>query len=95
MLGLSSGETLGQSLQGRLAGALVPVPALPATRLPDGLDDPLVVHPAGGCAQVTTQSRATRVAPYPHPADRGGDGDRGQLPDRWMCGDGPPGEPVG
>src|SRR5580700_8039522 len=31
----------------------------------------------------------------PRPArTRGGDGDRGQLPDRRMCGDGPPGEPV-
>jgi hypothetical protein len=37
--GLSSGEALGQGLQGRLGGALGRVPVQPATRLPDGLDD--------------------------------------------------------
>ena len=44
--GLSSGEALGQGLQGRLGGALGRVPAQPATRLADRLDDLLVVHTA-------------------------------------------------
>ena len=71
--GLSSDEALGQGLRGRLGGARGRVPARPATRLPDGLNDLLVVHPAlrGACRSrpsyesFTAQPRATGVAPYP------------------------------
>jgi hypothetical protein len=50
-----------------------PAPARPTTRLPDGLNDLLVVHPAlrGACRSrpshksFTAQPRATGVAPYP------------------------------
>jgi DNA-binding CsgD family transcriptional regulator len=97
--GLSSGEALGQGLQGRLGGALGRLPAQPVTGPPNGLDDLLVVHSALRGARRSRPSLGSlrlSLGPLgshriPRPArTRGGDGDRGQLPDRRMCGDGRP-----